>query len=580
MVKQHTQTPKTTERSHPFTHKYRQRMAQLEQDRRDWESHWKEIQDYIFPRRGRYLLNDSENPNDNTKVNSNIINGTPTNANDTLAAGMLGGMTSPTRPWFRLKLAGRREESIESGPAKEWLKEVQTIMLEIFAKSNFYSAVHSMYEELGAFGTGAFLIEEDFNSVIRVTPYTIGEYYLGLDRLNRPSSIYRRFTMTAIQMKAEFGEDVLSEGVRTALTSEQGDQTFTIIHVIQPRDQDRVGRVKNEKLSYESVYFEEGSGERDAPDGVLRESGYRGAPFVAPRWDVRSGDTYGRSPGMEALGDCKMLQKMEKNKLMALDKLVNPPMVGSSDLKSRGGGSVIAGGITYVDSTGGGGAGFGPAYQIRPDMQNIAFEIDRVERRIQRFFRNDLFLSIINETKAMTAREVVERTAEKLVMLGPVLERLQAEMLDVVIDRTFDIAMSLGAIPPAPPEIQGQEVRPEYVSILAQAQKFQDLTPIEQTLGFIGSVAGADPNALDKFDTDQAIDEYADITGIAPTIIRTDEEVAEIRAVRAQQQAQQQQMAMAAEAADTAKVLSETGTDPNKPNALNALLQGIGGGPA
>jgi len=565
----------TSEESHPVTYRFRQRMAQFESERQDWEAHWKEIQDYVYPRKGRYLGNDAETPNSDTKRNAEIINGMTINANDTLAAGMLGGMTSPTRPWFRLTLDGRREETVESGPAKEWLKEVQGVMLNIFAKSNFYGSVHSMYSELGAFGTGAMLIEEDFNTVIRCTPFTIGEYYIGLDRLNRPSTVYRRFTMTAIQMVAEFGEEVVSQGVKTALEHNTGEAYFTIIHAIQPRDQEKVGRVDNIRLSYESVYYEESSAGEE--DGLLRESGYRGTPFVAPRWDVRSGDTYGRSPGMEALGDCKMLQKMEKNKLMALDKLVNPPMVGDPELKSRGGGSIIAGGITYTGGASGGN-GFSPAYQIRPDMQNIAFEIDRVERRIQKFFRNDLFLSIINETKAMTAREVVERTAEKLVMLGPVLERLQAEMLDVVIDRTFEIATSVGAIPPAPPEIQGQEIRPEYVSILAQAQKFQDLTPIEQTVGFVGSLAAADPSVLDKVDFDQAVDEYADITGVAPTIIRPDDEVQEIRAARAQQQAVANAQEQASLAAGTAKTLSETGTDPNQPNALNALLGGIGGG--
>jgi hypothetical protein len=549
-------------------------------DRNTWDTHWLDLQKFISPRQGTQLTNKKEDRNDGKKKHTDIINGTPTKAAGVLAAGMQGGLTSPSRPWFRLSLADT--ELLENEDVKSWLQFVRDLMLDVFARSNFYGSVHGIYEELGVFGTGAMLIEEDLDTVIRCKPYTIGEYYLGLSRLNRPEILYRRFTMTATQLISEFGKGNVSESVRKAVTDKQGESKFTVIHCIQPRNERDVGRVDSANMAFESVYFEEGSPENKTPDNesrddkFLRISGYRGNPFVAPRWSTIGGQTYGRCPGMDALGDSKQLQKMETKKLKALDKLVDPPMNAPPSLKKVGGGTIVAGGVNYVDVTQGQ-QSFSPAYQVQINLQDTAFEIDRVERRIERLFFNDLFLSIIAEEKTMTAREVIERSSEKLIMLGPTLERLQTELFDVIIDRTFEIMDNFGMIPPAPPEIQNFPLKVEYISILAQAQKLAGLTGIETLVGTVGGWASVNPEVLDKIDFDEAVDEYGETIGTPAKLIRSDDDVAVIRQQRAQQLAQAQAQEQAAQMAETAQVASQTPVGGGEDTMLDTLIGGLTG---
>jgi hypothetical protein len=184
---------------------------------------------------------------------------------------------------------------------------------------------------------------------------------------------------------------------------------------------------------------------------------------------------------------------------------------------------------------------------------------------------------IANDTRSnITAREIQERHEEKLLMLGPVLERLNDELLDPLIDRTFGIMLRRGLIPPPPEELQGMELNVEYVSVMAQAMKLTGITSIERFMSFAGNLAGVNPGVLDKVDFDQAVDEYANMVGVPPSMIKDDDTVAKIREQRAQQQAAMQQAEMAAQGAQTAKTLSETQvTDENVVGQMINNLRGV-----
>jgi hypothetical protein len=268
-----------------------------------------------------------------------------------------------------------------------------------------------------------------------------------------------------------------------------------------------------------------------------------------------------------------MLQKMQAKALVALDKLVDPPMNAPLNLKNEGA-SIIPGGVNYLDLNQGQ-QSFVPAYQVNPDFQSIEYKIEKVQQAIREGFFADLFLMIANSPKDMTATEVLERHEEKLLMLGPVIERIQPELLDRVIDRTFYLMDQVGLIPMPPKELEGMELEVEYISLLAQAQKMVGITAIEQTAAFVGNLAAVKPEALDKFDQDEAVDQYADMVGVPPKIIVPDDKVQEIRAERAQQMAQQQAMETGERLAEGAKTLSQADTGGN--NALTALMGNLGG---
>jgi hypothetical protein len=496
---------------------------------------------------------------DGRKKHGKIINGTPIDSLRILAAGLQGGMTSPSRPWFQLSLPD--DAITEYEPVRLWLHEVRTRMLHVFSRSNFYGAVHSMYYELGGFGTAAMMIEEDDKSIIRCRPLTIGEYCIAQDDTLRPVSLYRQFSMTTDQLMTAFGKESLPKTIVDGFPQNR-DQRHEVIHAV-----DRDPTASEYKMAYKSCYFLK-SGDDDAE--FLKEAGYKTIPFVCARWDVVGVDAYGQSPAMAALGDIKMLQKMEEKKLKALDKMVDPPLNVPSTMKDREIPNILAGGINYMEPNTN--VGVQPAFQVQADMQNIAFEIDRVERRITRYFYNEMFLAVLNENKQMTAREVATRHEEKLMMLGPVLERLQSEFLDPVIDRVFNIMLENDYIPPAPPEIAGMDLKIEYVSMLAQAQKMIGSSGLEQFAGFVGQIAAADPKAAMKVKWDEMVDQYGTMLGVPPAVIRSDEDVEEMIAQQQQQQQMMQTMQMMQQAAGTAKDLGQTPVNQGQKSALDALI--------
>lgn len=554
---------------------FRKRFDQLYNEADRFRSHWYDIQQYVFPHMGRWLAGQKgDETNDGSKKRSNIINNIGERSNRTLAAGMQGGLTSPSRPWYRLTIADR--ELAKQKDVRIWLEEVRKVLAGVFAKSNFYGALHSAYEELSAFGTAVLLIENDPETVVRYKVFTIGEYYLGLDARGIPDSLYRRFEMTPVQLVEEYGKENVSPHVLSMLDKGQTQEKIRVIHAIQPRAVRDITSDLPTNMAYESVHFEEGSDAKKNydDDKFLRISGYRSKPFLGIRWDVYAGDTYGYCPAMEALPDVKQLNKMEEKKLKAMDKMVDPPMNAPTSLKKVGA-SVIPGAVNYYDSTQGG-QGFTPAYQVNPDIQGITYGVNEVMDRIRSTFYNDLFLMIAQQDQRMTATEVAARQEEKMAMLGPVIERFQNEGLDPLIDRTFEKALAYGLIPPPPPSLQGRELEVEYISVLAQAQKMVNSATTDRFLASVGQAAQFKPEILDKLDGDAIVDEYHENFSASPKLLLDAQEVDALRQQRAAQQQAAQMAAMAQPASDMAKAAKDLSqTNVTEESALSMLTEGI-----
>jgi len=524
------------------------RKAALEDERRSYLTHWQELSDVILPRRGRCLINGQLDSNRGGKKNQRIIDSTGTIAARTCASGLMSGVTSPTRPWFRLSLPDPK--LADYAPVKLWLDEVRKRMLRVMAKSNFYNAFATLYEELAVFGTAVNLILEDSVDVIRCYPLTVGDYLLAHDHRLTVDTLYREFTMTVAGMVGQFGLENCCDEVQQHYRDGQLDQEHRVCHAIEPNDKRVIGCIDNGNMPYRSVYWEAGS------ERVLSSSGFKERPFQAARWHLTGAETYGRSPGMDALPFVRQLQFEQKQKAQGIAKQVNPPMIANVQMKNQEM-SVLPGGITYTPNNGAG-AGFAPAYQINIELGELRADIEDIRNQINQAFFADLFLMISQLDDVRSATEIVERKQEKLLMLGPVLERLHDELLDPAIDRVFNIMLNNGLLPEPPAELRGQMLDVDYISTLAQAQKAAETGSIERIAGFVGGLAGAKPEVLDKIDFDAAVDEYGDALGISPRIILASDQVAQARAVRAQQMQQQQAMMASQQAVQGAKTLSET----------------------
>ena len=460
---------------------------------------------------------------------------------------------------------------MKSDNVKLWLHGVTRTMLNVFARSNTYRALHTMYEELATFGTAATVVQSDFDTVIHHQALTAGEYAVATDARGMVDTLYREFEMTVSQIVDEFGLDNASQHVKNSYDRGSLDHWITVVHVIEPRTDRDVKKKDAMNMPYRSCYFEH-AGEDDK---MLRESGYEFFPALVPRWNVTGGDIYGMSPAMEALGDIKQLQHEQLRKAQGIDYQTKPPMQVPTALKNQGV-NALPGGVTYVDTAVQNG-GIRTAFEVNLNLNHLLEDINDVRTRISSSFYADLFLMLANSNLGrMTATEVAERHEEKLLVMGPVLERLHNELLDPLVQLTFNRMLMGGLVPPPPPEMQEQDIDVEFVSTLSQAQKAVGTNSVDRFVGNLGAIAQMKPEVIDKFDSDTWADMYSDLLGVDPNLIMSDDNVAKMRQERAQAQQQQAQAEQLNQGADTAQKLGQVKTQNGRSNAANDVLGVLG----
>jgi len=519
------------------------RWGQLKTERASWWGHWQEISTYVLPWGGRYFRQDR---NKGIRRNNQIYDNTGMRALRTLGAGLMAGATSPARPWFRL---GTHDPALnDAQPVKLWLADVAERMHAVFQKSNTYRALHQVYEEMGAFGTGASIVLPDFNTVIHHYPLTTGEYAIDADWQGRVNTLYREFEKTVGQLVGEFGLENCSDTVKSAYGRGEIGSWIPVIHAIEPRSDRDPSKKDSRNMPFASYYFESGSGAGQ----MLREGGFKEFPAVVPRWAVAGGDVYGNSPGMEVLGDVKQLQHEQLRKGQAIDFQTNPPLQVPDGLKNRDV-ERLPGGITFVPP-GAANSKIETAFDVNLNLGELLGDIQDVRERIRQGFFSDIFLMLANSTNpAMTATEVAERHEEKMLMMGPVLERLNNELLLPLIETTFTHMAEMGALPPAPQELAGMDLSVEFISMLAQAQRAIGTNTVDRFVGSLGTVAQMKPDVLDKFDSDAWADVYSDMLGVDPKLVIANDQVALVRQKRAEAQAAQQQLQATEQASNAAR---------------------------
>lgn len=543
------------------------RLSSLKTERSSWDSHWRELDEHVQPRSSRFLCKDR---NQGGKANQKILNNQATRSHTRLASGLKSGLTNPSQPWLKLGVADPTLADVYD--VQVWLDDSTERVLSAFGRSNFYTQVDLVYESIGLSGIGAIGCFEDDDTDVRWEFYPIGSYYVACSRSTRVDTFYRETQKKVIEMVSEYGLENCSRAVQDAYRNNNLDALFDVVHVIEPN----IGRNAESALSkdkrWRSYYFQPSEA---AANKFLKQSGFDEFPIMAPRWRQIGNEAYGRSPAMDALGDIKELQYHERKKKQAIAKMVEPPMVGPLSLKNQSV-STVPGEITYVDATSAN-DGFRPAYQVQFDVADVRGEIQAIEQRVQETFYEDVFRAITNVQRGnMREIEVQERVQERLMQMGPVLNRMNDELLDPAVDRVFNILARRGKLAPHPPELEDAELSIEYVSILQQAQRQSGLTDLQQFMAFLGNVAGIyQQDALDVSSADRIMDAVADKLGVKREILTSADERKATRQQRAQQSQMAQMAAMAQpamQATQAAKNIAEMPTNP-----AMAAAMGMGG---
>lgn len=537
-----------------------QRFEALKVERTSWESLWKDVRDFILPDTGNF---EGDNAREGQKRFGKILDAEATHCADILAAGLATGVSSPNRPWLRLTTLD--PELAESSEVKVWLSRVESQMLMILSKAEVYNQLHQSYLELPVYGTACTLVRQHPERVIALENLTIGEYWLADDQYGRINTLYRKFELSAQQMVSQFGLDAVSQGVRTAYKTNPFER-FPVIHAVEPRFDRDLSKQDAINLPWMSVYFEPGENK------VLYESGFKNFPALCPRWSVNAHSVYGRGPGMKALSAAKRLQQHTDRFDLLTDYATDPPkLVPASNPQIRKrmkpGGIIPVASPTDADI-------IRSAWEVKADPSFLQAQIQQDYQQIRRFFHADTF-QMIQSTAGdqRTAREVAALEQEKIMMLGPVLTRLHAEMLDPMVNNLFTFLVEQNRIEEPPEELRGRELNVEYISVLAKQQMAsaeQGIGNFIQTLGMISQI---NPNALDKLDVDRAIDHIADYEGVPPDMVVSSDRVAFIRQARAQQQQQQQELAQAQQTASAMKDLGQAADS----QGLQAAMAGMQG---
>ncbi len=569
-------TAKTRYSENPLTKRqeYEQIRGSLWSERSTFDAHWRELGDYILPRRTRFWVSDR---NKGDRRTQKIINSSATFAARTLRSGMHAGITSPARPWMRLTTPD--PDLAEFGAVKEWLHTVTQRMLTVFLRSNLYNVLPIQYGDMGVFATAAMGVLEDERDLFRCYSYPIGSYALGVNERQVVDQFIREYPLTVRQIVKSFGLDPktnmidwsgISQTVRNLWDRAAYEQTVDVCWIVSPNADRDPKKLGSKFLPYFSCHFEKG---QDIEGVFLREAGFNEFPVLGSRWDVTGEDIYGTDcPGMTSLGDIKALQVMMRRKAQAVEKMINPPLQAPTHIRNQKA-SLLPGDVTYADVREGQN-GVTPIHEVSLSVSELTADIKETEFLIRRSFYEDLFLMLATtDRREITAREIEERHEEKLLALGPVLERTNDELLDPLVERVYAMMERQGLIPEPPEELQGVDLKVEYISLMAQAQKLVGVVGQDRFLMSVGSMAEAFPQVRHKVNAMQAVDDYADMLGVNPKLVFPDDEAN--ASMQAEQQAMQAQ-ARAAAMKDTtgaAKDLSETKLQGD--SALDALVEGV-----
>ena len=519
------------------------RFDRLKTGRQNWETHWQEVADYMQPRKADVTKTRSKGD----KRTEQIFDSSPIQAVELLAASLHGMLTNPSTPWFSLRY---KDEGLDADDeAKLWLEGVTETMYTAFNRSNFQQEIFELYHDLITFGTAAMFIEEDQSDLLKFSTRHINEIYITENDKGRIDTVYRRFKITLRAAAQQFGTN-LSEEAKTKVEKDPFDE-IDILHAVYPRIEFDPTKKNKENMEFESVYLEYKNGNE------LSVGGFVEFPFVVPRYLKASHEIYGRSPAMTALPDVKMLNEMSKTTIKAAQKQVDPPLLVPDDgflLPVR----TVPGGLNFYRS--------GTRDRIEPlniganNPLGLNMEEQRRNSIREVFYVNQLMLQ---QGPQMTATEVIQRNEEKMRLLGPVLGRLQSELLKPMIDRCFAILLRNNQFAQAPEFLSGQDIEIEYVSPLAKAQKSTELISITRAIEILGSLANVAP-VFDYINFDALVKHIADLVGVPQKVLKLQSQVnaeREQQAELAEQQAQMQQMQQVADAggkiAPLAKALPE-----------------------
>lgn len=510
------------------------RFQRLVSDRQVIQETWDYIERYITPYRGRFFKDERSEPSIEWRKPF-VYDSTAVMAAQSLSASLHSSLTSPSTQWFGLRF--RADELNENVDAVAWLEACGKEVYHALQDSNFNAQVNETYTDIVGYGTSVIVEEEiekanKFDSV-NFKSVPIKEAYFEQDVDGNILNFYRHLKWTPRQWCAKFGDDCPEDITEMANdASSDPDRKVDLIFCIYrrmdiPLDTD-IGKPKSpENRPYGWCYVRLNDAMKIGEGG-----GYYEMPAFIPRWRKTSESMWGNSPAMIALSDTMTLNRMIELNLSAVEKALDPPtlttqrgLIGDLDL--------TAGGLTLVRDVN----------EITPYESRARFDIsyqemNRLRENIDRyFFIPQLVLPPMQGTPA-TATEISVRMQQLERLIGPTLGRLQSDLLDPLITRTFRILLRAGRLPEVP-EIIGElggQADIEYTGPMAKTQEASNMQAIERWAMFVSNLAQFNQDVMDVPQWDEMIKMGAAYLGVPAKLIKSQSDIDSERGARKEQE--------------------------------------------
>ena len=511
------------------------RLDQLKSARANYEAHWSECYKFGAPERQQCF---SSSVVDNSKTQqqqrADLYDSTATDSVQVLVSMIMNGVTPSNAIWFKAQPDGIDDLAVLT-EGERWLEDVCQFMWRNIHAANFDSESFETMTDVAVAGWGVLYtdIDREANGGYVFESWSTGSCYIGSTRADGIiDTIYREHEMTAETMINTYGEDNCHFTV--AQTAKRSPDTkYKLLHVIQPRKSKGAGQV-NKDMPFASYHIDVSNKHQ------MKESGYHEFPCAVPRLRRLPNSVYGNGQMTLALADAKTLNELMKQTLHSAELQIGGMWIAEDD------------GVLNPHTV-----------RIGPRKVIVANSIDSMKRlddgtnfqiadylitNLQGGIRKKLMADQLPPigTQQMTATEIHTRVELIRQMLGPMYGRLQSEYLKSILDRCFGLAFRSGVLGQPPQELWGRNLSFKFVSPLARSQRMEEVMATEQYVASVGQMAAVDQTILDNVDFDAVAVLIGNGRGVPQTIMRTADEVQELRqarqkAMQEQQQAQQQQ---------------------------------------
>lgn len=512
------------------------RFGEIKGTRGNWETHWEEIAERVLPRQMGFL---GDRTNGEKKMQK-VFDSRPMIALDRFASVMDSMLTPRQSKWHNLKTSS--PELNRMFEVQDWFYQANQMLFDArySPKANFAGQNHERWTSVGAFGTGTIFTDFEPGVGLRYRCINLRDTYFLENHQGMIDTVFRSFEFTARQAAQQWGEDRLPEKLQKALENPNDQcKKFEFLHVTMPREDVDRSRKDVKGKPWASYYISVDCKQ------MLSEGGYNSFPYSISRYVTAPDEVYGRAPAMIALPDIKMLNEMAKTDIRAVHKLVDPPMLLHDD-------GILGNGGMKVNLRPGGLNMGGVNRDGRPLMQPLVtgsrVDINESKMDQRRQSIDDAFLvtlfQILVETPRMTATEALIRAQEKGMLLTPTMGRQQSEAIGPLIERELDLLMFHKILPPVPDVLieAGGEYQIVYDSPMSRMQRAEELVGVQRTMELLTPFAQINPDVFDVFDPDKLAALTAEVSGVPTPVLRSPEEIAQIRQQRAEAQQQQQMM--------------------------------------